>query len=137
MKIRNLLGYSLVTLTLFAITACWSPNVVPVATPTLVPLASDAVFVETDIVEFELEDYDIEVGTWIIWNNKTTVYHRIGHTPLKVGEQLEFKGPEIAPGDQDDGLGFGSYRHQFNRPGTFHYRCYIHGFVMRGNITVR
>ena len=139
MEIRSLLGYSLVPLILFGIMACGSsePPKPRVLTPTLVPLASDSVFVESDIVEFELEDFDIEAGTWIVWNNKTTVYHRMGHITREVGEQIEFKGPEMQPGDQDDGLGFGSWRHQFNRPGTFEYKCLIHPSVMMATITVR
>ena len=137
MTIRSFLCCGAIALVATAAMACGfsTPQYIPLATPTLVPLPPDAVSVEMDIAAFALDDFEVEVGTWIVWNNRMSVYHRIAHTPLVLGEVLEFTGPEIAP-PADDGGG-GTYRYQFNNVGTFHYRCLIHASVMKAKIVVK
>ena len=133
MTIRRFLCYGAIALAATAAMSCGfsTPQYIPVASPTLVPLPLDAEFVETDIVGFAHSDFEIEVGTWIVWNNKTTAFHTASHTPLETGEQVAWKSPEIQPG------GEGSWRYQFNDVRTYFYRCLIHPSVMKGKVVVK
>jgi plastocyanin len=142
MTIRRFLCYGAIALAATAAMSCGfsTPQYIPIASPTLVPLPLDAEVVETDIVGFEHSDFEIEVGTWIVWNNKTTAFHTASHTPLETGEQRVWASPEMQPGDLRPahlGTGEGSWRYQFNDVRTYFYRCLIHPSVMKGKVVVK
>ena len=111
--------------------ACGSggPAPTPVPTPTLVPIPPGGVVIETDIEGYVHGDFEIEVGTTIIWTNRDTGFHTVTHTPTEVGQEVEWvSSGNMAPGS--------SFRHTFENVGTFRYVCRIHASTEKGTVTV-
>tara|TARA_B100000686_G_scaffold138317_1_gene145751 strand:- start:3127 stop:3507 length:381 start_codon:yes stop_codon:yes gene_type:complete len=81
--------------------------------------------VETTIIDFELENIEITIGTTVRWINEDDKAHTVtqGNPPISG----EWGSPFIATNDL--------FEYQFNRPGSFDYWCRVHPFMV-GTVTV-
>jgi plastocyanin len=70
---------------------------------------------------FDPNPIDVKVGDSVTWTNT----HHVGHTVTSTSS--EFNSGDIQPGQ--------SFRHTFDKSGTFDYYCFIHPSMV-GKVTV-
>ena len=99
-----------------------SPTPSPIPTPTTEPQT-----IESDIVNFSLENLTIPLGTTIIWTNRDGATHT--STSGHMGTATDaWDSPVLSQNV--------SFSFTFDEAGTFQYFCRIHPTIMNSSITV-
>jgi plastocyanin len=96
-------------------------------TPAAAPTQAGGSTVTSSIVNFTLQNLQVPAGTTIVWTNEDAAPHTA--TSGSGTPDGTFDTGALAQGQSSRGI-------LFDRPGTFHYYCTIHGTSMSGTVTV-
>jgi len=110
----------------FAGAACGNgEETAPVPTPTR-PGALPASLTTIAVTDFRFQPLSLQVptGTRVTWSFRGSAEHRVVGT---------FNGVPIDSGPMRSG----NFEYEFTEPGTFSYRCGVHGDAMQGSVVVR
>ncbi len=110
---------------MLAAAACSGDAGGPVPTPTK-PGALPASLTTVTVTDFRFQPRSLQVpvGTRVTWTFRGQAEHQVAGN---------FNGAEVASGV----MRTGNFEHEFTEPGTFSYRCGVHGDAMSGLVTVR
>ena len=112
--------------------ACGSSG--PAATPTPAPTPTPQLPPGTPFIDLYIDQVgfiasaEIEVGTTVIWTNRTGTRARLKHTPTVQGQEAVFDSGNM---DRDF-----TFRYTFNEPGVYLYIDAVHSITGKGTITV-
>ena len=103
-----------------------TPTPAPIPTPQLAP-GTPFIDLYIDNVGF-ISSAEIEVGTTVIWTNRTGTRARLKHTPTIWGVESVFDSGNM---DRDY-----TFRYTFTEPGVYNYIDSVHAITGKGTITV-
>lgn len=123
---KKILGFSLLIVLAFTLTACGAKTTTPISTPTSQPAATNTTTPTTTTSNVTIKSFaftpatlTVKVGTTVTWTNQDSAPHDV-----KVNN---FTSPSLKTGE--------SFNYQFNTAGTYDYICGIHP-AMTGQIIV-